>query len=222
MTSAKKDNELIIEITSDFVCPWCYIGDTRLDEALKKAAPKLKVRKEWRPYELDATIPEAGVDRRQYMIKKFGSADRLQEIDERLKSLGEKDGIGMRPDLIKKRPNTRKAHRLMLLAAKENRADELAVAIFKAYFSEGKDIGDAAVLAMLAGTAGIDEKKAKDFLSGNDGVKEIEQMEAEASERGISAVPFTVIGGDETLHGALEVGDIVDSLDTALKGRQAA
>ena len=221
MTSAKNNNELVLEITSDFVCPWCYIGDTRLEEALKKAAPKLKVTRQWRPYELNRNMPEDGMDRKEYLSKKFGGADKLKEIDERLKSLGAEDGLDFRPDLIKKSPNTLKAHRLMWLAAKEDKADELAMLIFKAYFTEGKDIGDAAVLTTLAGKAGLDEKKIKAFLASDEGTAEIRKMEDEGTDRGIQGVPFTVIDGEE-LHGALPVDDIVDTLNTVLKVRQAA
>ena len=221
MTSAKNDKELVLEITSDFVCPWCYIGDTRLEAAIEKVAPKLKVIRKWRPYELNRNMPVDGMDRKEYLSKKFGGADKLKEIDERLKSLGAEDGLDFRPDLIKKSPNTLKAHRLMWLAAKEDKADELAMLIFKAYFTEGKDIGDAAVLTALAGKAGIDEKKAKAFLASNEGTAEIRKMEDEGADRGIQGVPFTVIDGEE-LHGALPVDDIVDTLNTVLKVRQAA
>lgn len=222
MAGAEKSNELIIEITSDFVCPWCYIGEVRLEKALGQIGSDVKVRRAWRPYELNPDMPGGGMDRKEYLTKKFGSAERLQEIDERLKTLGANDGIDIHPDLIRISPNTRMAHRVMWLADKEDKADALARLIFKAYFTEGRNIGDADLLAALAGKVGLDAKATRLFLTGTEGVEEVKQMELEAKDRGIEAVPFTVIGGTEEMHGALEVHDIVDSLNTALKLKKAA
>ena len=222
MTSAEISNELVIEITSDFVCPWCYIGEVRLEKALKQIDSGVKVRRAWRPYELNPDMPGGGMDRKEYLTKKFGSAERLNEIDERLKALGADDGIDMHPDLIRISPNTRMAHRVMWLAAKDGKADALARLIFKSYFTEGRNIGDADLLAELAGKVGLDVKATRLFLAGTEGLEEVKQMEQEAKDRGINAVPFTVIGGSEEMHGALEVHDIVDSLHTALKLKKAA
>ena len=97
MTGAENKDELIIEITSDFVCPWCYIGEVRLEKALKQIGSDVKVRRAWRPYELNPDMPGGGMDRKEYLTKKFGSAEKLKEIDERLKSLGANDGIDMAP-----------------------------------------------------------------------------------------------------------------------------
>src|SRR5271170_1837488 len=103
--------QLVIETTSDFVCPWCYIGDVRLEKAIELVAPAVEIKHSWRPYELNPDQPTEGVDRKEYMERRFG-AEKMKTMEARMKELGKEDGIDFRQELIKRSPNTRLAHRL--------------------------------------------------------------------------------------------------------------
>ena len=215
MTQSKT---LFIEVTSDFVCPWCYLGDVRLEKALKTLTPAAEIKINWKPYELNPQQPKEGVDRQEYMNKKFG-AEKVKMMEARMKELGREDGIEFRHDLIKRSPNTRLAHRLNWRAAQEGK--DIARDIFKAYFSDGKDIGDINVLTSLATTAGMDVKKTQAFLISEEGATEIERMEKEGRTRGIQGVPFITIG-DEEIHGAETVEEMTAALERALQKLKAA
>ena len=218
MTQPKSNVSLPIEITSDFVCPWCYIGEARLEKALKLVAPAVTITRSWRPYELNPDQPKEGVDRQEYMTRRFG-AEKMKVMEARMKELGKEDGLEFRQELIKRSPNTRQAHRLNWLAEQEGKT--VARSIFKAYFSDGKDIGDDEVLAALAGEAGMDAKKVRAFLSSDEGTKEIERLEKEGRARGIEGVPFIVIGSEE-IHGAETVEEMTAALERALQELKAA
>ena len=218
MTQHQHGDPLLIEITSDFVCPWCFIGEARLERAIKLVAPKIPIKYIWRPYELNPDMPEGGMDRQDYMAGRFG-LEKLKTMDARMKELGKEDGIEFRQELIRRSPNTRMAHRLTWLAEKEGKT--LAPLILKAYFSEGRDIGNIEVLTGLAEKAGMNAEKIRDFLASDEGVDEIKSMEEDGKARGIEGVPFITIGSEE-IHGAETVEEMVAALKRALKGRKAA
>jgi len=213
-----KDEPLRIEITSDFVCPWCYLGEARLEKALKLAAPDMDISLKWRPYELNPNQPREGVDRQEYMEKKFG-LDRVKKMEAHMKELGKEEGLEFKQELIKRSPNTRQAHRLNWWSEKEGKP--VARLIFKAYFSEGRDIGDDNALIALAKEAGLDEKKTRAFLSSSEGLNEITAMEEQGRARGIQGVPFITIDNEE-IHGAETVDVMADVLKKAIKLRKAA
>lgn len=204
---------LLVEITSDFVCPWCYLGDARLEKALKTVSPGVEIKRSWKPYELNPSQPKEGVDRQEYMNRRFGT-ERVKAMEARMKELGKEDGLDFRQELIKRSPNTRLAHRLNWLAAQEGK--DIARAIFKAYFTDGKDIGNIDVLVALAVAAGMGEKTARDFLASDEGIDEVERLEKECRERGIEGVPFIAIG-DEEIHGAETVEEMTAALERALQ-----
>jgi predicted DsbA family dithiol-disulfide isomerase len=210
--------QLVIETTSDFVCPWCYIGEARLEKALKLAAPAVTIKHSWRPYELNPDQPKEGVDRKEYMERRFG-AEKMKVMEARMKELGKEDGLEFHQELIKRSPNTRQAHRLNWFAAQEGK--DIARAIFKAYFSEGKDIGNDEVLVALAGEAGMDAKKTRAFLASDEGTADLERLEKEGRARGIQGVPFITIGSEE-IHGAETVEEMTAALERALQGLKAA
>ena len=142
------DQVLTIDVVSDVVCPWCYLGEKRLDEALSEESGPVVVR--WRPYQLDPTIPAGGLDRTEYMEKKFGKSGRLQSAHDNLTRLGAEVGVPFAFDKIKRSPNTLDAHRLIRWAAAADVQAEVADRLFKAYFVEGRDIGDRGVLPPLS------------------------------------------------------------------------
>ncbi len=214
----KSSETLLIEITSDFVCPWCFIGEARLEQAIKLVAPKIEIKRSWHPYELNPDQPKEGIDRQEYMASRFG-LEKLKAMDARMKELGKEDGLEFRQELIKRSPNTHQAHRLNWLAEKEGKS--LAHSIFKAYFSEGKDIGDNEVLTALAGEAGMDIGQVSAFLSSNEGSNEVKKLEEQGKARGIQAVPFITIDNEE-IRGAETVDEMVKTLNRALKQRKVA
>jgi len=218
MAQPKNSDSLHIEVTSDFVCPWCYIGDARLEKAIKLVAPTVSIKRSWRPYELNPDQPKEGVDRKEYMERKFG-AEKVKVMEARMKELGKEDSLNFQQELIKRAPNTRLAHRLNWFAAQQDK--DIALAIFKAYFTDGKDIGDIEVLTALAGEAGLDTKKTHAFLASDEGVTEIDRMEKEGRARGIQGVPFITIGNEE-IHGAETVEEMAAALERALQELKAA
>jgi predicted DsbA family dithiol-disulfide isomerase len=207
---------LTIEITSDFICPWCLVAETRLKKAIAQLNSPVAIKQIWYPYELNPTMPETGMDRKAYRSMKFGSWAYSQQLDAQTIQATKDDGINFRYDLISKTPNTLKAHRLTWLAATSNKATEMATRIFNAYFTQGKDITDIATLAKLAADVGMDEQQIKDFLHTDVGVTEVRELEKQAASRGIRSVP-TIAIGQEIIVGGQPVEVFMAALQNALK-----
>lgn len=210
MTSAKRD--LHIDIYSDVVCPWCYVGKRRLEQALETTGLRSAVVVQWRPFQLNPTMPEQGMDRRVYMEAKFGSAQEIAAIHDRLAAVGRSVGIEFAFDRVARAVNTFQAHRLIRYAATvggpsgQDRQDCIVEALFAAYFLEGRNIGELDTLAQVAGQAELDSETVRRFLSGRDDVEAVREEEARGRHLGIRGVPFFVIQGPggviETLSGA--------------------
>jgi len=194
-----------ISITSDFICPWCFVGEHRLASAVARLPQGVAVQTAWRPFELNPDMPPEGMDRRGYRVAKFGSWERGQAMDARVAGVAAQDGLRFDYDRITRTPNTFRAHRLMWLAAREGAdADRLARSMFESYFTEGRDLSDPAVLVDLAGGIGMDPALITAFLSGNDGAEAVRALERNAQRDGIDGVPFIRIG-DIELSGAQPV-----------------
>lgn len=207
---------LTIRIASDFVCPWCLLGHKRLEMALENLGLKDRATIEWLPYQLNAAAPEEGFDRKEYMTAKFGGPEKLAELDAKMREIGEDSGITFRQDLMKRVPNTFKAHRLNWFAAKEypEKADALATRLLEAYFTEGKDTGDNDVLASLAAEVGIDKARAAAFLKSGAGADEVRKLQDDVRTRGVNVVPTFFIGNEE-IRGAIGVDDMEEILKAA-------
>jgi predicted DsbA family dithiol-disulfide isomerase len=198
MTDA--DEPLVIDIVSDVVCPWCYLGEKRLDAALEEEPQPVVVR--WRPYQLDPTIPEGGLDRAAYMEKKFGKDGRLKTVHDNLVRLGAEVGLPFAFDRIKRAPNTLDAHRLIRWSASAGAQRDVVDRLFKAYFVEGRDIGDRAVLIEIAGESGLDGGLVEKLL-GEDVDKDVVRREiAEAQAIGVTGVPFFIFANRLAVPGA--------------------
>jgi predicted DsbA family dithiol-disulfide isomerase len=143
-----------IDVVSDVVCPWCYLGKRRLEAALD-LLPDTPVAVRWMPFRLDPTIPRQGIGREAYLTRKFGSITAVGDVHRRLTQMGRAEGIDYRFEAITRSPNTVDAHRLIRWAGPEGRQDAMVERLFAAYFTEGLDIGDAGVLVRLAAEAGI-------------------------------------------------------------------
>src|SRR5437764_752281 len=157
---------LTVDVISDVICPWCYIGKRRLERAVAAVDEPVRVR--WLPFQLNPTMPRKGISRREYRTKKFGSWEHSQELDARVAAAGEAEGIHFAFDRIERTPNTLDAHRLIWLAEKEGVQDAVVEALFWAYFTDGRDISNGQTLIDVVADAGLDRRKAEDVLNGDD------------------------------------------------------
>lgn len=177
-----------IDIISDFVCPWCYIGKRHLD-ALRTEAD---VETHWHPYFLNPDVPPGGVDRATMMVAKFGSVERARELGRVVEDAARHAGLFLDLGVVKRVPNTADAHRLMRWAAGQGVADALAENLFAAHFVDGRDIGDATVLADLAGDTGLDRALVAELLAGDADREAVQAQADHARAIGVSGVPTMV------------------------------
>lgn len=197
---------LSIDIVSDVVCPWCYIGKRKLEAALARRAnddaPRVQVR--WLAFQLNPDIPAEGVDRRSYLEKKFGGPERARQIYARIKAAGDEVGIPFDFERIVRQPNTVDAHRLTAWAQDLDlgAADALVERLFRAYFVDGINIGDIDALAGLAGDAGFDASAARAWLASDAGRTAIEAEERHSRALGVTGVPFFVFNQRLAVSGA--------------------
>jgi len=207
------DDILTIDVVSDVVCPWCYLGEKRLEAALAEAPQKVTLR--WRPYQLDPTIPASGLDRTEYMEKKFGKSGRLQSVHDNLTRLGADVGIPFAFDKIKRSPNTLDAHRLIRWANSAGVQGEVVDRLFKAYFVEGRDIGDRAVLIDVASECGLDATLVEKLLAEDADADLVREEIAKAQAIGVSGVPFFIFAGRLGVPGAQEVSVLLRAMTQA-------
>jgi predicted DsbA family dithiol-disulfide isomerase len=206
---------LTIDVISDVVCPWCFVGKRRLEAALALLAsdggvPDVSVR--WHPFELNPDVPSGGVDRRAYLEAKFGGPERAARVYERVRAAGETVGIPFALDRILRQPNTRDAHRLVAWAQSHGDAEPVVERLFRAYFQEGRDPGERDVLAAIAGEAGRDAAAARAMLDSSEGVDAIAASERRAQEIGIGGVPFFIFNGRLAVSGAQEARVLADAI----------
>jgi predicted DsbA family dithiol-disulfide isomerase len=191
---------LVIDVVSDVVCPWCYLGEKRLEMALAEEDEPVAVR--WRPYQLDPTIPDGGLDRTEYMEKKFGKNGRLKSVHDNLVRLGAEVGLSFDFDRIGRAPNTLDAHRVIRWAAAAGRQKQVVDGLFRAYFVEGRDIGDRAVLVAIAGAAGLDGEVVEKLLADGADADAVRREIAQAQAIGVTGVPFFIFAGQLAVPGA--------------------
>ena len=201
-----------IDIVSDTVCPWCFIGKHKLEQALSQR-PDIPFDIHWRAYRLDPTIPREGVDRRAYMKAKFGDSPRASAMSDAIKQAGESAGIAFAFDRIEKRPETTDSHRLIRWAASAGRQTEIVERLFKAYFEEGRDIGDPAALTEIAREAGMDAALVAELLAKDADRELIEQEDALAHRMGISGVPTFIFANKYMISGAHDPDKLVRVID---------
>lgn len=192
---------LSISVFSDVVCPWCYLGKKRLEAALDEAGLRDTTAVEWLPYELNPDFPETGMARADYRAAKFGQ-ERSATLDAEMTERGRQEGVAFAFDRIARTPNTRKAHRLIAAANKAGLGDPIATALFRAYFEEGRDIGDEAVLIGIATQTVLDRAAAEAALADQQIGREVAALEAEAARIGVSGVPFFIVDRSWAVSGA--------------------
>jgi len=207
-------DRMTIDVVSDVVCPWCFVGKRRLEIALG-SAEDIDVEVRWRPFQLDPAIPPEGKDRQEYFLEKFGDLDRVAAIHERLKELGDGVGIRFAFDRITRTPNTLDAHRLIRWASIEGVAEPLVEKLFSLYFEDGADLGDHDVLIEAAVAAGMRGELVRRLLDGDADRDAVVEEVATAQRIGVTGVPCFIIDGRYAVMGAQEPEAIVAALRQA-------
>ncbi len=213
-----KAEPLTIDVVSDVVCPWCFIGKRRLENALAMR-PDISVVVNWRPFQLDGTIPKEGIPRQAYLERKFGSAERIREIYARVTQAGALEGIPFAFEKIVRSPNTLAAHRLIRWAHAFDKQGVIKEALFQAYFIEGRDIGSVETLIDIGAAAGLEEAMLVEFYDTEADVESVQEEIAMAAKLGIQGVPFFIFGGTHAVSGAEAPETIVHGMEQALAGQ---
>jgi predicted DsbA family dithiol-disulfide isomerase len=193
---------LTVDVTSDVICPWCYIGKRRLEKAIASFAGRADLRVRWHPFELNPSMPQEGMNRKEYRAAKFGSWERSLALDAQVTEVGRAEGLSFAFDRAERTPNTLDSHRLILLAEQENVQDAVVEALFWAYFTEGRDIGHTPTLLDVVAGAGLDRGRAEALLSGDEGIEAIRESERQAQASGVQGVPLFLINEQIALSGA--------------------
>jgi predicted DsbA family dithiol-disulfide isomerase len=186
-----------VEVISDVICPWCFIGKRRLEKAI--ADHDMPVTVSWHPFQLNPAMPKEGISRREYRITKFGSWERSMELDANIVSVGKQEGIHFDFDRMERTPNTSDAHRLIWLADKMGIQDAVVEALFLAYFTDGRDISNRHTLFDVVAEAGLDRAKAEAMLNSYEDLVAIKKQEWRFQ---VDGVPFFIVNGQITLSGA--------------------
>lgn len=205
-----------VDVISDVVCPWCYIGRRRLGEALALFAadePEVRPVVSWHPFQLNPDLPREGISRRAYVDAKFGG--RAAGVYDRVRAVGKAVGIDFAFEKIERQPNTFDAHRLISWAQARGDAEEVVERLFRAYFLEGRLIGDRDVLAAIAFEAGLSADAARRYLSTDEGTDAIAGMDRRVRELGVEGVPFFIFDGKVAVSGAQEAAVLVDAMREA-------
>jgi predicted DsbA family dithiol-disulfide isomerase len=204
-----------VDVTSDVICPWCYIGKRRLEKAIAAHRGQQEVRVRWHPFQLNPTMPKDGMNRKEYRTAKFGSWEESLGLDAQVTAAGREEGIPFAFDKIIRTPNTLDAHRLIWLAEQEGVQDEVVEAIFQAYFTEGRDISRTAILLDMVAGAGLNRNRAEAVLKSDEGLAALRAAEEQARRAGVQGVPYFLINGTLALSGAREPGAFLDAFEQA-------
>lgn len=215
MPMGGRNMEPQLDIYSDVICPWCYVGLRRFEAALALLDRRLHPTVTWRPFELNPTMPPSGMERNVYLEAKFGSARAVESMLDHVREAGRQAGIAFAFDRIKKTPNTLDAHRLIWLAGREGRQGEMVERLFRAYFEEGLDLSHRPVLVQTAREAGLENENVAGWLASQEGVKEVRDEERAGLQLGIRAAPYFYVEGQPGLAGAHPPPVIADWLRQA-------
>jgi predicted DsbA family dithiol-disulfide isomerase len=210
---------LTIDIVSDLVCPWCFIGKRHLEAALEsmgETAPQVQIR--WHPFQLNPDLPLEGITRKSYIENKFGGPQRAAEVYDRVKQAGKATGLDLMFDRIAQQPNTLAGHALVALAQEAGVGDAVVEALFKAYFEEGVFIGDPKTLAVIGAAHGLSREKIEAVLNDPQTLQNVAAQDASVRAQGISGVPFFVIDQKFSLSGAQPPEAMRQAIEAAMKG----
>jgi predicted DsbA family dithiol-disulfide isomerase len=202
---------LKIDVFSDVVCPWCYIGKRRLENALA-LVPDIPVEVSWRPFLLNSWVAREGISREQYLTTKFGSPEAYKDIAGRVVTAAAEDGLIYRPELIKRQPNTIDCHRLIHWAEAKGKAAEMKQRLMELYFRDGGDLTDINVLAQAAAHCGLDADDVRKRLVTDQDVALISGQAQEATDKGVSSVPIFVFAQNYAMSGAQPAEQLVRAI----------
>jgi len=219
MSAPSAARVLNVDVVSDVVCPWCFIGKRRLAKALANLAaeqPGLETRVNWHPFQLNPDLPPEGVDRRSYLEDKFGGPARAAQVYDRVRAAGASVDIPFAFERIERQPNTLDAHRMISWAQARGAADAVVDRLFRAYFLDGRAIGERGVLADIAGEAGLDREAARAMLAGDEGADTIRALDRRVRELGVDGVPYFIFGDKVAVSGAQEPEVLRNAIAQAL------
>jgi predicted DsbA family dithiol-disulfide isomerase len=206
---------LIVDVTSDVICPWCYVGKRRLEKAVAALAGRADVRVRWHPFQLNPRMPKEGMNRKEYRTAKFGSWEQSLALDAQVTEAGRAERISFALDKAERTPNTLDSHRLIRLADQEGVQDAVVEALFRAYFTEGRDIGHTPTLLDVVAGAGLDRGRAEATLKDDDGIEAIREAEKQAQASGVRSVPFFLVNKEFALSGAQDASAFLAAFDQA-------
>ncbi len=210
-----------LEIYSDTICPWCFIGKRRLERALAER-PEAGLTVTWRAFQLNPDMPGEGMDRQQYLELKFGGPDNAKRVYDRVREAGREEDIAFAFDDIGRTPNTIASHRLIRFATEKGRADAVVTALFEAYFLRGEDIGDSAVLVAAAVAGGLDEAEVRSYLASAEDAEAVQEEDVHARKIGIQGVPTYILDGKYVLSGAHPPEVLFQFFDLSKQAEKAA
>jgi len=210
-----------IDVVSDVVCPWCFIGKHRLEKALA-LKPDIAVEVHWRPFFLNDWIPREGISREQYLTTKFGSPERYKGIAQRVTAAAAAEGLVYAADKVKRQPNTLDCHRLIRWAEGIGKAAEMKQRLMDLYFTEGADLTNHAVLVQAAAEVGLEAEDVRAALASDQDVALIEQEAQSAKEAGIEGVPCFIFGGKFAVSGAQEPEYLAEAIERLANSEASA
>jgi predicted DsbA family dithiol-disulfide isomerase len=209
-----QSQSVTIDVVSDVVCPWCFIGKKRIESAIARK-PGIPVALRFKPYFLNDWIPREGISREDYLIRKFGSVERYAQIAERVKAAAADEGLVYAPEKISRQPNTTDCHRLILWAGKSGNETRMKQRLMDLYFTEGGDLTDSAVLAQAAADVGLDRAEVSRLLATGQDVDAVTQQAQAAKESGIEGVPCFIFGGAFVVSGAQSPDYLAGAIERA-------
>jgi predicted DsbA family dithiol-disulfide isomerase len=209
--SMSEASPITVDVVSDVMCPWCFIGKRRLEAAIM-SVPQLPVQVRWHPFQLDSTLPKSGKDRQQYLSDKFGGLERARAFYSQIEAAGQEEKIDFAFDAIKLSPNTLDCHRLILWSRSDNLQDEVVELLFRAYFLNGEDLSKSETLVRISAEAGMQSDLVEQLLETETDLDKVEAQIAKAQESGISGVPCFIIDGRFVLAGAEKAETIAAAL----------
>src|SRR5688572_972601 len=211
-------NRVTIDVVSDVVCPWCFIGKRRLEKALA-LTPDIPVEVRYHPYFLNPWVPREGMARDEYLTTKFGSPERYKGIAGRVSAAAAEEGLVYAVDKMKRQPNTLDCHRLILWAQSSGKAPEMKQRLMDIYFTEGADLSDREVLVKAAADIGMDADTVRQMLASDTDVARVESAANSAKDAGIDGVPTFIIGGVAAISGAQDPQILANAIEQIANNR---
>ncbi|HZY79845.1 MAG TPA: DsbA family oxidoreductase [Cyclobacteriaceae bacterium] len=221
MNKKEQITKIKIDVVSDVVCPWCYIGKRRLENALSRLPEHIQVDINFLPFELNPDTPKAGTDHKSYLADKFGSMERYHQLTDHVTNVAAGEGLKFDYEKQSVIPNTLDSHRLIQYAKEFGKQPEMKEALMKAYFEQGIDLSKQENLVEIAGNVGLEKESTRKYLSSEKGIQEVKQMEQLSYRRGVSGVPFYIINDKYGVSGAQPSDAFLDILTSISSQEQA-